>query len=44
VPIFTLVIAIPALFLTYGQPLVHIFGKIIITRQGRFQPVSYYSV
>jgi cobalt/nickel transport system permease protein len=34
VPIFTLVIAIPALFLTYGQPLVHIFGKIIITRQG----------
>ena len=34
VPIFTLVIAIPALFLTHGQPLVHIFGKIVITRQG----------
>ena len=34
VPIFTLIIAIPALFLTAGQPLVHIFGRIIITQQG----------
>jgi cobalt ECF transporter T component CbiQ len=34
VPVFTLVIAIPALFLTHGQPLVHILGKIVITRQG----------
>jgi cobalt/nickel transport system permease protein len=34
VPIFTAVIAIPALFLTAGQPLVHIAGKIVITQQG----------
>jgi cobalt/nickel transport system permease protein len=34
VPIFTLVIAIPALFLTPGQPLMNIAGKIIITQQG----------
>ena len=34
VPIFTLVIAIPALFLTSGQPLVNIFGKYMITQQG----------
>jgi len=34
VPIFTLVIAIPALFLTPGQPLVNLAGKAIITQQG----------
>ena len=34
VPIFTLVIAIPALFLTPGQPLVNLAGKVIITQQG----------
>ena len=34
VPIFTLVIAVPALFLTPGQPLINILGKVIITQQG----------
>ena len=34
VPIFTLVIAIPALFITPGQPLVSLAGKAIITHQG----------
>jgi cobalt/nickel transport system permease protein len=34
VPIFTAVIAIPALFLTPGQPLVYLAGRAIITKQG----------
>lgn len=34
VPIFTLIIAIPALFLTPGQSLVNLAGKVIITQQG----------
>lgn len=34
IPIFTAVIAIPALFITPGSPLVTIAGKVIITEQG----------
>ena len=34
VPIFTLLIAIPALFLTPGQPLMNLAGKVTITQQG----------
>jgi cobalt/nickel transport system permease protein len=33
-PIFTAVIALPALFITPGQPLVEIDGRVIITSQG----------
>ena len=36
VPIFTAVIAVPALFLTPGQPLVNLLGRVTITRQGAF--------
>ena len=34
VPIFTAVIAIPALFITPGEPLVTLFGNVSITEQG----------
>lgn len=34
IPIFTAVIALPALFITPGSPLVALAGKIIITEQG----------
>lgn len=34
IPIFTAVIAIPALFITPGKPLIDLAGKIIITEQG----------
>jgi cobalt/nickel transport system permease protein len=34
IPIFTAVIAIPALFITPGKPLVDFAGKVIITEQG----------
>lgn len=34
IPIFTAVIAIPALFITPGGPLVSVAGKVIITEQG----------
>ncbi len=34
IPIFTAVIAIPALFITPGEPLIHLAGKVIITGQG----------
>ena len=34
IPIFTLIIAIPALFITPGSPLVQISDKVIITAQG----------
>jgi cobalt/nickel transport system permease protein len=34
IPVFTAVIAIPALFITPGVPLVSIAGKIIVTEQG----------
>jgi cobalt/nickel transport system permease protein len=34
IPIFTLIIAIPALFITPGDPLVSLSGKVIITEQG----------
>jgi cobalt/nickel transport system permease protein len=34
IPIFTAVIALPALFITPGSPLVTIAGKVIITEQG----------
>jgi len=34
IPIFTLVIAVPALFITPGAPLVDIGGRVIITEQG----------
>jgi len=34
IPIFTLIIAIPALFITPGNPLWQVAGKVIITAQG----------
>ncbi len=34
IPIFTAAIAIPALFITPGEPLIHLAGKVIITEQG----------
>jgi cobalt/nickel transport system permease protein len=34
IPIFTLVIAVPALFITQGDALIYIGGKALITRQG----------
>lgn len=34
IPIFTLVIALPALFITPGEPLLSVAGRVIITEQG----------
>jgi cobalt ECF transporter T component CbiQ len=34
IPIFTAVIALPALFITPGEPLIAVAGKVIITEQG----------
>jgi cobalt/nickel transport system permease protein len=34
IPLFTLVISIPALFITPGNPLLDIAGRVVITRQG----------
>ncbi len=34
IPIFTAVIALPALFITRGEPLIAVAGKVIITEQG----------
>lgn len=43
IPIFTLVIAIPALFITPGAPLVNLAGKVIITEQGLRTAVFLFS-
>jgi cobalt/nickel transport system permease protein len=34
IPIFTVVIALPALFITPGEPLLHLVGNVVVTEQG----------